>query len=226
VKKFISLLFVSLYLLTACGTAPAQTAQPDSQSAISASSVPTQTSAPQAPMPTEMLPTATLDSVELAFSQAQVTYYDISGSTEAELRAQMTALGPVDPHDNNKHVDAYVDWNISWNWPGYGTSDCDLSSAEVGYELSVTMPRWTPSADANPELVAKWENYIRALKTHEAGHLENIINNYQTVLTAIQSATCDTADAAATTSLETLRKSDAVYDSETNHGATQGAVFP
>jgi predicted secreted Zn-dependent protease len=167
-----------------------------------------------------------LDPVELAFSQAEVTYYDISGSTESELRAQMTALGPVDPYDNNRHVDAYADWTISWNWPGYGTSDCDLGSAEVGYELSVTMPRWTPPTEASPELVTKWENYLQVLKTHEAGHFENVIDHYQTVLTAIQAATCDTADAAATAALEPLRQNDAAYDSETNHGATQGAVFP
>ncbi|MRR30920.1 DUF922 domain-containing protein [bacterium] len=210
-----------VFVLSACTAAPVSNPQP----AATVLPVSTNTSAPLPPTSTPTL-TATPDSVEVTLSNAEVTYYEIIGSTEEELRAQMTDLGPEDPYDGNRHVDAYVEWYIYWNWDGYGTSDCDLSTAEVWYDLYLEMPSWTPPANASPELVTKWETFIRALKGHEAGHLDNIINNYQIVLTAIQSATCDTADAAATTALGTLRQFDANYDAETNHGATQGAIFP
>ena len=221
-KNGISVFIVLLVALTACTAAPTQTPNPDVQAPPLDSPAP----APTSTATVEVVPAPTLDAVETSLSYAEITYYDIVGTTEAELRAQMTALGPLDPYDNNKPVDAYVAWYIYWNWDGYGTADCDLDTAQVWYELYLTMPNWTPPADAAPELVTKWEEYIRALEEHEVGHLDNVINNYETVLTAIQAAACDTADAAAVAALDPLYEFDAAYDVETNHGATQGAVFP
>jgi predicted secreted Zn-dependent protease len=66
---------------------------------------------------------------EVSIEHAQVIYYDITGSTESELRKSMDQLRPKDPYDNNRPVDAYTDWYISWNWPGYGTDNCDLTAA-------------------------------------------------------------------------------------------------
>jgi predicted secreted Zn-dependent protease len=217
-KKSIGMLLVFLILITGCNAAPAPTVTTSAPAVV-------QTSTPIPPTATDSPPTPTLDSVETALTYAVVTYYDIAGTTQEELRAQMTSLGPEDRNDH-KAVDAQVDWFVYWNWDGYGTSDCDLTTAEVWYEINLTMPNWTPPVNASPELVTKWENYIHVLKEHEAGHITNIIDNYEIVLTAIQEATCETADAAAQTALDTLRQYDIDYDAETSHGATQGVVFP
>jgi len=161
---------------------------------------------------------------EVSIPNAEVIYYDISGSTESELRAQLDALSPVG-YDNYKG-DATTNWYIGWNWPGYGTSDCDLTQTEVTYSVKVTMPRWKSPADADPQLVNKWNNYVQALALHETGHVNFVVQNYQSVKTAIQNATCDTAEAAAQAALEPIRQMDIDYDAETGHGATQGARFP
>ena len=208
-----SLLFV---ILTGCSSSPGPSSLP---------ALPTeeQASLPSDPTSGDLPST---DQVEAVLSEAQISYYEITGSTADQLRAQMTALGPTDPYDNDLHVDAYSDWFISWNWPGYGSTNCDLSSPSVSYELTLVLPNWILPSNADPVLVTKWNDYLSALKVHEAGHLENIINNYQSVITAIKTATCSTADAAASTALEALRQFDSTYDAETQHGATQGAIFP
>lgn len=158
---------------------------------------------------------------------AEVTCYDIFGFTEQELRASMNAVRPKDPYDNNIGVDAYTKWDVSWNWPGYGDSNnCDVSAAEVTLKVKVTMPYWQPPANVSPELLTKWNNYIRDLTLHEKGHVDNILTNHLTIKDAIQQATCSTAEAEAQKALKPLNEFDKNYDKQTNHGATQGATFP
>ena len=178
-----------------------------------------------APGPTNSV-TATQSANQAAIEHAQIIYYDVTGSTASELRASMNELRTKDPYDNNHPVDAYTDWYISWNWPGYGTNNCDLSAASVTYSIKVSLPRWNAPANTSPELIAKWETYIQLLTFHEKGHVDNVVNNYLSVKIAIQGATCSTAEAEAQRALESLRKFDSSYDSETKHGETQGAVFP
>jgi predicted secreted Zn-dependent protease len=163
---------------------------------------------------------------QISIEHAEISYYDITGSTADELRDSMNQLRPRDRWDGNLPVDSYTDWYIAWTWPGYGTENCDLSTAVVTYRINVIMPRWQAPGDASPELIAKWEKYLQSLARHEKGHVENIVNNYSNVKTVIQAATCSTANTEAQKVLEQLRRFDSDYDSETNHGESQGAIFP
>lgn len=174
-----------------------------------------------------MFPACTQSTTDqILIEHAQISYYDITGSTAHELRNSMNQMRPSDPYDGNKPVDSYTDWYISWNWPGYGTENCDLSAISITYRINVIMPRWRAPANASPELIAKWGEYIQSLTFHEKGHVDNIVNNYLSVKTAIQNATCSTAETEAQKALDRLRKFDSNYDNETHHGETQGTVFP
>jgi len=226
-KQIIALTLL-LSMLTACSRAPvkAQT--------INSSEIQTARTTPptHVPSPTDMFTpvpivsaTATWFIGQVSIEHAQITYYDITGSTAKELRSSMDESGPRDSSDGNKPVDAFTDWYISWNWPGYGTEKCDLSAASVTYRIKVIMPRWEAPADASPELVSKWEKYMQALAFHEQEHVHIIADNYLSVKTAIQDATCSTAEAAAQKALDSLRELNSNYDRETKHGETQGAVF-
>jgi len=155
---------------------------------------------------------------------ARIVYYDIGGATEEELRAHLDKIGPVD--SSGYKGDALTEWEVSWNWPGYGTESCDLNQADVSYTVKVIFPRWEPPEDAPNNLVLKWFNYTYRLAKHEQGHVDHLVDNYEIVLAAIKRATCETADAAAEAALEPLRSFDLEYDRQTRHGATQGARFP
>ena len=216
-------------MISACAQSPAgSSAAEDPTSTFT--STPTSTSEPTVtPSPTSTItpiPSATKYVRQVHIKNAIIIYYDISGFTESELRSSMNSLRPSDPFDGNKPVDAYTNWYISWNWNGYGTDKCNLSSPTVSYKITVKVPRWKAPADASPELIAKWEEYMQNLALHEQEHVDNIVNNYLDVKTAIQGATCSTAEAAAQAVLVELRKFDKKYDLETSHGASQGAVFP
>ena len=164
--------------------------------------------------------------MEGIIADKQIIYYDITGSTASELRTSMDMLRLKDPYHKDRPVDAYTDWHISWNWPGYGTDNCDLSAAVVDYRIQIILPRWEPPVSASPELITQWNTYIWSIVLHEKGHVDNIVNHYLDVKTAIQRATCSSAEAKAQMVLDQLRRFDSNYDSQTRHGETQGAVFP
>jgi predicted secreted Zn-dependent protease len=145
--------------------------------------------------------------------------YDVSGSTESEIRAQLNARGPGG-------YDAYTQWHVRWSWPGQGTANCRLQEAEVSYEVTVTFPRWAPTEQATPELVMKWNGYLYALALHETGHVNNVVAHFPAVVAAIKGSTCLSAEAAAQAVLQQMRQYDTQYDATTDHGRTQGARFP
>jgi predicted secreted Zn-dependent protease len=164
------------------------------------------------------------DSEDVDIPNATVNYYDISGATAFEMRAQLNALQPT-AYDGSKG-DAVTTWYIQWNWPGYGTSSCDLAAATVSYDIKVEFPHWVQPSNPDPALVAHWTTYTHNLATHEEGHVDFVVDNYQSVTAAIKGATCTTADVAARAALDPLRQHDLDYDDDTDHGATQGATFP
>jgi len=172
-------------------------------------------------IPTTPVPTA-VASVDIPY--ARMIYYDVSGSTEAELREQLNAKAPVGP--DNYRGDALTTWYIRWKWDGYGTEDCDLQSVTATYDIKVTMPRWDAPGDASTELIEKWNKYMLALAGHEKGHVDNVIASLPYVINAIRRATCSTAEAKAQEVLLGIRQNDVNFDASTRHGETQGAKFP
>lgn len=227
------LMVLSLMILS-CGSVPL-TSQPvlavpptsPPSATVETVEIPESTLAPTAaieivePSPTPVPPVVINPA---AIPNANIIYYDISGSTQDELRTQLNTLGPVG-FDGYKG-DATTNWFIRWNWPGYGTSTCNLSAAIISYDIKVIFPRWIPPADASPDLIAKWENYSKLLAEHEKGHVDSVIENFPAVVDAIKGATCETADSVGTEFLNKIRQFDIDYDAETQHGATQGARFP
>ncbi len=160
----------------------------------------------------------------VSIPNATVVYYDISGSTEDQLRDQLNTFGPVG-YDGHKG-DATTQWHITWQWPGRANGSCRLSEAVVSHQITVILPKWNPPPSASSKLIAKWETYLLALAEHEAGHVSLVIANLQRVEETIKGATCETANAAGEARLSEIRKADVDYDTVTDHGATQGARFP
>ncbi|MCC7117295.1 MAG: DUF922 domain-containing protein [Anaerolineales bacterium] len=185
--------------------------------------IPTNPPADTSPRPTDN-EFVTVNRITL--DDATMDFYDVNGATESELRDSMNALHPSDPYNPGQSYDALTNWYVSWTWDGYGQETCDLESAVVQYEITVTFPRWNAPADASPELIKKWNRYTESLARHEKGHVDSVIEYYPKVEQAIQNATCSTAEAAAQTVMAELQTVNNAYDADTAHGDTQGARFP
>jgi predicted secreted Zn-dependent protease len=182
--------------------------------------VPSKTSSPT----TTAVPTATpLGALEIP--NTIIKYYDVVGSTEDELIDQMNKLGPAD--DSGYRGDGLADTNLTWDWPGKGTSSCQVDKAVVKNTNTVTLPRWLPPANASQKLKDEWVKFMHALVLHEQGHVERYDADLKAVQDAARNATCDTAvDAMKDAVKNVVVKHRDEYDAETEHGIKQGALFP
>jgi predicted secreted Zn-dependent protease len=151
-------------------------------------------------------------------------FYDVSGGDAAAIRAKIDARRPSDPRDPAATFDAATDWSIRGRWRGDGHGSCDLASTVISYAATVTLPRL--SGDVPDAVRAAWDRYIAALERHEAGHARYAYEHRFAVLAAVKRATCATASAAAAKAIAKIAAHDRAYDTETQHGAAQGATFP
>ncbi len=152
-----------------------------------------------------------------------LTYYDVSGSSEPEIRNAIDK-SPSRPRNGNTAVDALTTWNFGWKMWKDEKGTCDPALAEVTFTAEVILPRLVGSV---PAAVARdWDRYIASLRTHEAGHAGYARSRFADVLAAAKSPRCEDINPAVNHVLNTIREHDRLYDAETSHGLKQGAVFP
>jgi len=151
--------------------------------------------------------------------------YTVTGTDAPSVRRSLDAGRPTDPH-GGAPVDAGTDWAIHWRWPARRHGGCDLSRARVTFRATVTLPRLAEGATLPPPLAEAWTRYMAALETHEAGHVRYAYEHRGDVLAAIRGATCRTAEKRAEAALAAITAHDLAYDRDTQHGLTQGALFP
>ncbi len=152
-----------------------------------------------------------------------VEYYDVSGADVAAIRASMNARRPTDPRDGQPH-DATTSWHISFRYrddPG----GCHASQ-DPEFSAVVTLPRLADEGRVSSEALGRWRRFIAALRTHEAGHVRWAYEHVGEVKAALTAPSCAGAGAAGEAAIRRIGQHDALYDQQTRHGATQGAVFP
>ena len=162
--------------------------------------------------------------------QTTVMYYDVHGSTVAELRADMRRLGPkVDDNSFIGETRSPMRW--TWRTQPAGTSACSIREVRVYVNAQVLLPRWMPPADTEPGLFAEWNRFMAALETHEAGHKNISAKAASEIVKQVGalSGSCsmigDRARDIAQNIVARVEDEQRRYDAETRHGITQGTAF-
>jgi predicted secreted Zn-dependent protease len=151
-------------------------------------------------------------------------YYNIQGLTENDLRRQMNTFGPTDSYGR---YDAYTKWDITW------TKTCN-GLPSVGVKIVFTYPQWLKPDNPDSNLESKWTRYIEALKNHESGHRDIAIRAAQEIMDTLynlaKTNNCIEQSQRVTTLgnniIDKYKQEEIKYDNLTNHGNSQGAVFP
>ncbi len=159
-----------------------------------------------------------------------VEYYDVQGTTLPQLRASLSALGPVDDDGERHH--GQVNWNLQWRY-NYSTDrgGCRLTGFAVQRSTTMQLPRWVDVDRASPALRSEWERYSQALRLHEDGHVETgalaAAEIERRAAAVKRSSTCaalgTTLDGIGKAVVQEFKARDVEYDATTGHGATQGA---
>lgn len=238
--KFYLLWAVALIISFACNAVlPRPTLSPDEANPTETREVvsPTEVTPTEVPptQPAEPTATSETENSDVTLTREE-KYYQIAGTTPKELRKQLDKFGPVDK-ETGKKFDARTDWLIEWHYYyNESTNECkiDTNRVDVTLTLTFTYPEWKYPPDASSSVVDKWNTYMKNLIIHEEGHASIASEGAQTIydtITAMPSATTCAAlekatNAAAQGKIDEIKGQEKQYDKETEHGKTQGAIFP
>lgn len=154
-------------------------------------------------------------------------FYDIDGSSAGALRESIHRLGPAGGDD------ALTVWDLESSYRATpDAAGCVLRDVKVTLTVTITLPRWTPPADASTSLRNAWRSYLQHVRAHEAGHraiAERNARDLIGVLKPLRASTCDELDKLASRTVEEQvadgRARNRQYDVDTKHGQTQGVVL-
>lgn len=166
----------------------------------------------------------------LTIARDALTSYSVRGQTIEELRANLINCASRKTVAGNYH--AITARNISWAYEAnQDGAVCRLSNIKVGLHLAQFMPS-LHTANVSSDVVAEWNTYQTNLTAHEEGHIDNAKQYAAQIFTDIENQTAPTCDGlqkqvalSINTDLTRLNNADELYDTQTNHGATQGAVL-
>jgi predicted secreted Zn-dependent protease len=160
----------------------------------------------------------------------RTNYYALTGAAVEEIHADLARKRPW-----KQEVDGFTGWKIDWSYRTEAAdSECRLQSFEVKTEITITVPRWIPPAEADEGTKRSWATYINGLLAHEEGHKRIALaasNEVRRRLQQLTSATtCDALAARikrdATEAVEEFKRREKAYDERTDHGRKDGTGFP
>ncbi len=158
-------------------------------------------------------------------------YYDVNGSTAAEL---LTSLRNNGPSTGNS---SYFAATSSQTGFGYKMKDrgriCRLTDVGVTVKISMLLPLWAGRDLAPEPLRRTWDEFLEKLQMHEGGHvriIEHFSRELYNGLRKISSERCGVLDSRAKAFTDDLSRrqdlANSVYDQKTRHGINEGAVWP
>lgn len=165
--------------------------------------------------------------------EASVVYYDVSGRSSRQLRSELDAKGPLDKA--GERFDGLTSWRVTWTYRyvSDGTG-CKFTSMDASVAGTIVLPHWAQEDRASSSAERKWDRYLAALRSHEDGHyalgvaardeIQKLGESFR--VPGACSTIGKTFNGEAEAILARYGALDAKYDQDTEHGKTQGAVFP
>ena len=171
-------------------------------------------------------------SVGLVVTPVAVDYYTVYGNSLNEIGRQINQCSPV--RENNDTYSASTATSFSWavQYSRDAGDICTVTQASVGLGVLLTYPVWQSAAATPSTTKAAWQNFITHLQEHENGHVDRAKKTAEAMLAHLQNfapTSCSSLDAALRSQVQAdianLNQANEVYDAQTNHGVTQGAIL-
>jgi predicted secreted Zn-dependent protease len=168
-------------------------------------------------------------------STTQVVTYTVTGKTLNEISASLEKNAMADPHEPNSAYYARTNWHIQGQWFWTPTArGCEVDRGTVTVAITITLPALKTTAGVPADVQNRWNAFIRNTSAHEQGHARFALEgarDYQRDLgnfppapdcNVIQTQLRDLYNR----DFEKIDRVNVKYDADTQHGLTQGAVFP
>jgi len=155
--------------------------------------------------------------------------YNVHGASVDDISAQLRRCAPSSSEGTFSGATSYwLGTHYSYQLTSHGT--CRLADITVAVHISQVLPSWQDNG--SDALTDQWSAYERSLVLHENGHVVIIISQAHMLLddlSALSDLPCETIAASASNiiaaNIGTLESANSEYDTTTNHGATQGAIW-
>lgn len=160
-------------------------------------------------------------------------YYEVCGCSEKDLQCDLTSKA-IKCADGKKY-DSVTNWKVKWDYDyNREGKTCSTRSFRVTVDIVFHLPKWARDVNAPLHVVDKWDSYIKNLLIHEIGHrdraLEAARDLTHTIAQLPPAGNCADLDREVNNisraRLKRLIAEQAEYDEATNHGRTQGVMFP
>jgi len=159
--------------------------------------------------------------------------YQIYGNTADQIRNQIRECAPGSDGSGGAEFTGETSYTMSWQYDLEMSDECHVTNVKVGVHIETSLPAWQATGSVDTGLNTRWQNFMGALTTHEAGHAAldklyagRILND----LNSLPAMNCDHKDnivkAVVNSEISELNQANNNYDLSTNHGATQGAILP
>jgi len=165
----------------------------------------------------------------------QPSHYQIYGNTANQLEKQIAQCAPATDGSGSAEFTAETSYRLAWQYGAInlGNNQCKLSDVKVGLHVGMMLPVWQPTQFATSGLSGQWNTFMANLTTHEKGHValdQQYAHTLADDLAAFPATDCGTLSQQVRylidSEVNTLNQANDNYDSQTNHGATQGAILP
>lgn len=154
----------------------------------------------------------------------QIKFYDLQAATLDGLREEVRRKGPFDLSGIKR--EGLTEWSITWAWPLDTDGSPRFRETKSRADVVVTLPCARSFDLFKPELKRKWQRYQHAMYAHEFRHVQIADAHYKEVAREISSKADLTAtkqaNIVATRIVARIRKMDADYDRQTEHGRREG----
>jgi predicted secreted Zn-dependent protease len=160
-------------------------------------------------------------------------YYDVTGKTPQEVRVDLNRHGPFD--SQGRRFDGYTRWYVRWRYIYKSVPEgCAISGVSTSVDVAVTLPRLSPDDGLSDDLKKSFANFAEKLRLHEDGHAQHAIEIAKRIETGITAlppeGTCErlgqVANELGYSLIKEANQQDLDYDARTQHGRTQGVIFP
>ncbi len=154
-------------------------------------------------------------------------YYDIRGTTIADLRREIQAKGPEGW------------WGVAHTRTTYriatrqADDGCSVDSVRASADAKVRLPRWVNRHEGSRAAQDEWDSVFRTLDLHERGHVQISLDGAKELERALRdippAATCDLINAEAKKRYDAVmnlvHRRQTAYDADTNHGRNQWSPY-
>ena len=155
-------------------------------------------------------PQAEASSGTVTVEQPQYDYYDVSGSSLAEVGGQL------DP-DEWGRCTYHFDYS-------YDTSSGRTTKVDITLRLTIRLPRWSGEGwdKASPAAKKEWQRMLKALEKHEADHADLARKWAPVFKERLLNQKENNVKARHKQALQEVDKETKDFDDKTKHGQSQG----